>query len=406
MEVNMAENRDEKTSMPTNQTVPDQAGNPEYSLLAPGPVNLHPEVRKILQLPMIHHRTPQFDGILKRVLERIKPIFGTTQPVYIHSSTGSGGMESLLVNVLSPGDEVLALVSGKFGERWAEMAEVFGARVHTLTIPWGESANPKSVREFLLQHPKTRAVLCQSCETSTGSLHPIQELGSVISEFEDCLFLVDGITAVGAYPLPMDEFKIDGLVAGSQKAFMLPTGLSMVSFSAKAQKFFSLAKMPRYYFDVRREQKANERGETFFSSSVLLIRALDVVLDLILNKGLDNHFREIHQRAEVTRQVAPLFGFSIYPKNPSDSLSALVVPAGLDGQKMREHLETQHNVTIMGGQDQMRGRLLRIGHMGHITAAEMKNLFQALAFTLRDFGISISDMTVRQAQDLAERGLK
>jgi aspartate aminotransferase-like enzyme len=357
----------------------------DYSLLAPGPVNLHPKVRQALELPMIHHRTPQFDAILKRVLTRLKLVFGTSQPVYIHTSTGSGGMESLLVNVLSPNDQVLVVVSGKFGERWAEMAESFGARVETLAVPWGESVNPQHVQDYLHKNPGARAVLCQACETSTGALHPIQDLGKVIAEFPNCLFLVDGITAVGAFPLPMDEYKIDGLVAGSQKAFMLPTGLAFVSFSAKAQSCFSQAKMFRYYFDVRREQKANLQGETFFSSSVILIRALDVVLDLILQKGLPLLYEEIRLRAEQTRQMAPQLGFSVFPKNPSNSLTALLVPKGVDGQQLRANLEKQFNITIMGGQDQAKGKLIRIGHMGYILQNEMDSLYQALALTLKTF---------------------
>lgn len=371
--------------------------NYAYSLLAPGPVNLHPDVRQALALPMIHHRTPQFDEILKRVLSRLKVVFGTDQPVYMHSSTGSGGMESLLVNVLSPEDQVLVINSGKFGERWAEMAEAFGASVTTLTVAWGESVKPQAVREVLEKNPKIRAVLCQACETSTGALHPIQELGRIVSEFPNCLFLVDGITAVGAFPLPMDEFKIDGLVAGSQKAFMLPTGLAFVSFSLKARARFSEAKMKRYYFDIRREQKANLQGETFFSSSVILVRALDVVLDLILAKGLPALYEEIHHRAQLTRQIAPLLGFTVFPHYPSNSLTALTVPTGVDGQQLRAHLERHYNITIMGGQDQAKGKLIRIGHMGYILPQEMDTLFQCLALSLADLNHPVSPTALLQA---------
>lgn len=362
-----------------------------YSLLAPGPVNLHPAVRKALELPMIHHRTPEFDLILKRVLQGLKVVFATQLPVYLLSSTGSGGMESLLVNTLSPGDEVLAIVSGKFGERWAEMAQNYGAKTQILSIPWGESVSPDKVRLHLQKNPQTRAVLCQACETSTGVAHPIGELGEIIHKFADCLFLVDGITAVGAYPLPMTDLKIDGLVAGSQKAFMLPTGLSFVSFSEKAQRFISQAKMPRFYFDIRKEMQSNLNGETHFSSSVTLIRALDVSLDLILKKGMNVLFQKIHNRAELTRTFAPRLGFSLYAQHPSDSLTALRVPQGIDGQKLRAQLESKYNITIMGGQDQAKGKIIRVGHMGYISDLEMQNLFQGLALSLGDFGLSIAD---------------
>jgi len=357
----------------------------DYSLLAPGPVSLHPEVRRALALPMIHHRTPEFDKILARVLQGLKGIFQTTQNVYMHSSTGSGGMESLLVNVLSPGDKVIAIVSGKFGERWAQMAEVFGAQVISHSVPWGEAVKVSDIQKLLAQHPDTRAVLCQACETSTAVTHPIQELAALIAPLPETLFLVDAITALGAFPLPMDLWKIDGIVAGSQKALMLPTGLSFVAFSKKAEAFFDKATCPRYYFDIRREKKANASGETFFSSSVSLVRALDVVLTLISEQGLERLFAANHRRAEATRVFAQKLGFGLYAKAPSDSVTALTVPAGMDGQKIRLYLEEKYNITIMGGQDQAKGKIIRIGHMGYIQDHEMVQLIRALGLTLQHF---------------------
>lgn len=357
----------------------------DYSLLAPGPVSLHPDVIKALALPMIHHRTPEFDKILARVLQGLKKVFQTKQNVYMHSSTGSGGMESLLVNVLSPGDKVLAIVSGKFGERWAQMASVFGAHVITHEVPWGEAVRVADVKGLLEKHPDTRAVLCQACETSTAVTHPIRELAALIAPFPETLFLVDAITALGALPLPMDDWKIDGLVAGSQKALMLPTGLSFVCFSKKAESFFEKATCPRYYFDIRREKKANASGETFFSSSVSLIRALDVVLSLVEEQGLDQLFAANHRRAEATRLFAQKLGFGLYAKAPSDSVTALTVPEGLDGQKIRLHLEEKYNITVMGGQDQAKGKIIRIGHMGYIQDTEMIQLMKCLGLTLQYF---------------------
>lgn len=357
----------------------------EYILLAPGPVNLHPEVRKTLSLPMIHHRTPQFDQILARALKGLKLVFQTQNPVFIHTSTGSGGMESLLVNTLSPGDKVLAIDSGKFGERWAEMAKAFGADVSVLKIPWGQAVNPTDVENFLKNYPQTRAVLCQACETSTGVAHPIEQLGVVIAKYPETLFLVDGITAVGAYPVPMDKWNIDGLVAGSQKAFMLPTGLSFVSFSKKAWEFVEKAKMPRFYFDVRPEKAANERGETLFSSSVPMIRALDFVLEEVRIKGLTNLYQTIERRASLTRKFAPELSLELFASSPSNSVTALKVPEHLDGQKIRQHLETKFNITIMGGQDQAKGKIIRIGHMGFIEDAHMSQLFESLGRTLMHF---------------------
>lgn len=359
--------------------------NDNYSLLAPGPVNLHPEVRKVLALPMIHHRTPEFDAILKRVLKGIKNVFQTEQDVYLLTSTGSGGMEALLVNVLSPGDKVIAIVSGKFGERWADMAKTFGAEVTIVNVPWGETVKVSEVEELLKKNPDTRAVLCQACETSTAVAHPIQELASVVKKYSETLLLVDAITALGAYPLPMDAWGIDGLVAGSQKAFMLPTGMTFLALSQKAWKFVDQAKCPRYYFDLRKEKKANGSGETFYSSNVAIIRALDTVLGLIEKQGLQELFRIIHRRAEFTRKFGLKLGFGLYAKSPSDSVTALTVPAGMDGQKIRLHLEETHAITIMGGQDQAKGKIIRVGHMGYIQDEEQVRLIECLGHTLRFF---------------------
>ncbi|UOF02440.1 pyridoxal-phosphate-dependent aminotransferase family protein [Bdellovibrio reynosensis] len=357
----------------------------KYSLLAPGPVNLHPEVRKALALPMIHHRTPEFDKILKKVLAGIKTIFQTTQDVFLLTSTGSGGMEALLVNVLSPGDKVIAINSGKFGERWAEMAKAYGAEVIMIDVPWGKAVDLRIVEGTLKNHPDARAVLCQACETSTAVAHPIEALGKIISAYPETLFLVDAITALGAYPLPMDAWNIDGLVAGSQKAFMLPTGMTFVSLSSKAWKFAEKATTPRFYFDLRKERKANQAGETFYSSNVAIIRALDVVLDMIQKQGLEELFKSIHRKAEFTRVFGQKLGMMLYADSPSDSVTALVVPQKMDGQKIRLHLEETHNITIMGGQDQAKGKIIRIGHMGYIPDEDMVRLIECLGHTLRHF---------------------
>ncbi len=357
--------------------------------MAPGPVPLHPDVEAALSLPMIHHRTPLFDQILKKVLNNLKKVFCTEEPVYIVSGTGSAGMEACLVNILSPGDEVLCIVSGKFGERWAEMAAHFGYKVHLLTVPWGEAVEPIEVEKILTQNPQLKAVLCQACETSTAVLHPIQELGELISKCPHTLFLVDGITAVGAAPLPMDEWKIDGLVAGSQKAFMLPTGLSFVSFSKKAQLSLTDSTSPRFYLDLRKEKAANEKGETFYSSSVTLIRALDRALDIMLEKPLEEWLKKIQRRADFTSFCTFSLRLDLYSQSPTPSLTAIKVPEQVDGLKWRLRLEEKYNLTVMGGQDQLKGKILRIGHMGHITDFDLLAMAQALYYSLEDVNIEL-----------------
>lgn len=363
-------------------------------LLAPGPVQLHPEVQKILAQPMIHHRTPEFDAILKRVLVDLKFLFQTNNSVYMHTSTGSGGMESALVNLLSPNDEVLAIVSGKFGERWADMAEVYGAKVHRLNVEWGNEVSVHDVQNILNQNKNIKLVLCQSTETSTATQHNIQKLGEIISE-TSALFVVDGITAVGAYDIQMDNWKIDVLVAGSQKAVMLPTGLCFISLSEKAWAVAEKATTPRFYFDLRKERKANLNGETLFSSAVPLIKALDFILNRIKEIGLQKHFRQLHRRADFTRHLAREMGLSLYSQAPSDSVTALKVPTEINGVQLREHLEKKYQVTVMGGQDQLKGKIIRIGHMGYILDEHMIETMYRLALALKDFNYSIDPEKIK-----------
>lgn len=375
-----------------------------YLLLAPGPVNLHPEVRKILALPMIHHRTPEFDKILTRTLSAVKSVFQTQEDVFMLTSTGSGGMEALLVNTISPGDKVIAIVSGKFGERWAQMAETFGAQVLSVNVAWGDSVNPNDIQSLLEKNPDTRAVLCQACETSTATSHDIQKLGSIVAKFPETLLLVDAITALGAYPLPMDDWQIDGMVGGSQKAFMLPTGLSLFAFSKKAWKYVDLARSPRFYFDVRKEKKSNKSGETFFSSNVLLIRALDWVLADIASKTLSAHFAEIHRRGNFIRQFGLELGLKLYSKNPADSVTALELPTNIDGQKIRALLEEKYQITIMGGQDQAKGKIIRIGHMGYIQDFEQVRMIEALGLVLHELDPSF--ITLDKVTSLTNKARK
>lgn len=291
-------------------------------------------------------------------------------------------MEALFVNTLACGDEVIGIDSGKFGERWCEMAEILGCRLHRVRVTWGQSLDLQLFEEQLSRRPNLQAVFTQATETSTGAMHPIGEISRILRKHHpEALLLVDGITAVGSYSLPMDELDIDGLVAGSQKAFMLPTGLSFFSFSPRAWRRIERNPTPRFYFDVRKEMQANQKGETFFSSNVTLVRALSVALDIILKEGLLAWHQKIQKRADFVRKLAPFFGLQPFPEVPSPSLSAFLTPG--DSSVLRSQLESLHGITVMGGQDQLKGKILRIGHMGHIPAEAHRRLFEALQTLLQ-----------------------
>jgi aspartate aminotransferase-like enzyme len=352
-----------------------------YTLMTPGPVPLPPEVLDVLAKPMEHHRTPEFIALFNRVLANLKKVFVTNEPAFIHTSTGSGGMESALVNCLSPGDSVLAIVSGKFGERWADMAEVFGAKVTRLEVPWGQAVRLEQVEEALGKEPGTKAILCQACETSTGVLHPIRELAKLTASRKTIL-MVDAITALGALPLPMDEWGVDVMIGGSQKAFMLPTGLAFISFSKKAWSLTETSKCPKFYFDIRAERKANDAGESLFSSAVTHIRALDLVLDLFLKQGLHRVHERIQMLSRATIEAASAMGLAIFPQVPSPSLTAIAVPDGIDGQKLRALMEEKSQIIVMGGQDRLKGHVIRVGHMGAISDDDLLKTLKALALGL------------------------
>lgn len=359
-----------------------------YRLLTPGPVQIPDSVLRELSQPMLHHRTPEFEQILKEVLEKLKRVFQTQQPVMILPTTGSGAMEAAVVNVLSPGDEALVVVSGKFGERWKEICDVYGIKATALEVEWGQALDPERVLRFLEQNPKTKAVFTQVCETSTAVLHPIEELSKIVSRFPKTLLAVDAITALGVIDLPMDQWKIDIVVAGSQKAFMLPTGLSFISLSQKAWELNKTARCPRYYLDVAKERKANTAQQTYFSSPVSMIRALNVALDIMLQDGLPHYIRRFEKLSHALREAAKVLEFEIYAKAPSPSVTALLTPPGIDSEKLRGHLESKYRITVMGGQDKLKGKILRIGTLGYIREDDIRAVIEALGASLEDMGMN------------------
>ena len=379
-----------------------------YRLMAPGPVQLAPEVLESLAAPMIHHRTPQFQQILERVLRALPPLFRTKNPVMMLTSTGTGGMEAALINTLSPGDEVVCIDSGKFGERWATMARTFGIKVHVLTVPWGEAVELKDLKSILEKHPHTRAVLTQACETSTATLHDVHGIARVVrSTVPEALLMVDAITAIGATPLDMDAWDLDVVVAGSQKAFMIPTGLAFVALSDRAWAAQKKCQMPRFYFDLAKELKSNQKGETLFSSSVSLVSALDRVLPRFAGSNLEAQIARCTLHAEVTRNLAKnILGLACYSKAPAPAVTALVVPESVDGQKLRKHIEAQYNITVMGGQDQLKGRILRLGHLGYVTNEDLIETLVAIAKSLRDLGHPLPESINKDIRSAASSELK
>lgn len=338
-----------------------------YRLMTPGPVPLPEWVLKEIATPVLHHRTVEFEAILARVLEKLKIVFMTKQPCFVVTASGTGGMEVSMVNTLQRGDAVISIDSGKFGQRWHEMAQILGYKSISISLPWGEALDVQKVRDTLKKYPEAKAILCQACETSTGARLPIKELAE-ITRGTDTLLIVDAITGLGAFELAMDEWGIDVMIGGSQKALMLPTGLSVLSFSDKAwQQVKKIAPTQAYYWNMLEEKKSNDKTQTRFSSAVTLIRAMDVVLAYIEKMGIQKIFDTHQERAQLFRSHVLKNGVSLFPKEPSPSLSCLALPEGVDSQKVQETLQNKHRIVVMGGQDQLKGKVLRIGHMGWMT---------------------------------------
>jgi aspartate aminotransferase-like enzyme len=351
------------------------------TLMTPGPVNLHPRVMEALARPMQHHRTAAFRGRVQRVNAELQTVFGTRRPVLTLTASGSGGMEAAMANLISPGERVAVIASGKFGERWAELAAAFGAEARLLTLPWGKSADPAAV-ERLLAETRPVALFFTYCETSTGSLHPVREIAE-IARRHGVLTVLDAITGVLAHPLPMDEWGLDVVVGGSQKAFMLPPGLAFVAVSARAEERLRQSTNARYYLDLRAALDTWEAGDFPWTPAISLLAALEVSLEILLQEGVDQGIARFAAMADRTRRGVRELGLEIYPDVPSNSLTVVKVPEGCDGKTVLDRIESRHGLRLAGGQGKLKGKIWRFGHMGFLTDRDVEASLAAMGDVLR-----------------------
>ena len=358
-------------------------------LLAPGPTPVPPEVLAAMALPVIHHRTPQFAAVLAEVQEGLRELFGTSQDVLVLASSGTGGMEGAVTNLLSPGDEVLVVNGGKFGERWTKICQTYGVRVHEVVVEWGRAVVPQMVETALREHPATRAVFMQASETSTCALHPVAAIGA-LTRARDTLLVVDGITAVGVLDLPMDRLGIDVLITGSQKALMLPPGLAFVALSPRAWTATETARLPRFYFDFKRERKGVAEKSTAWTPAISLIQGLRVALAMLKAEGYPNVYARHDRLARATRAAADALGFRLLaPEAPSPAATAIVLPDGIDGSAVFRYLRDRMQVTFAGGQDRLKGKIIRIAHLGWVDAFDVVTAVAALELALHRFGVPV-----------------
>ena len=358
-------------------------------ILAPGPTPVPPEVSAAGAWPMIHHRTPQFRAIIKEVAEGLKYLFVTQNPVYFTACSGTGVMEAAVANLMSPGETMIVVEGGKFGERWSEIGKAYGLNVVPLKVEYGQVASPVQIEEILQKNPQAKGVFTQLSETSTGCVFDIEAIGKVVSK-TNALFVVDGISGVGAEPCYPDKWGVDCLLTGSQKGVMLPPGLGFISVSQKAWDSIEKAKSPRYYFDLRAYKKALAQEDSPYTPAISLVFQLREALNIIRKETIEGVWARHSWLAEGTRAAIKALNLELFAQRPGNILTAVKVPAGVDGEKLVQIMRDDLGVTIAGGQgEKMKGKVLRIAHLGYQDRFDVTTAIAALEVALKRQGFSL-----------------
>ena len=360
----------------------------KHYLLSPGPTPIPNEVALAMSETMIHHRTPQFNHIFDQARQGLKKLFGTKNDVLILASSGTGAMEASVANLFSPGDKVLVINGGKFGERWLNIANAFGLSPIELEVEWGQAVKVDTVEKQMKAHPDLKGVMIQASETSTTVLHPVKEIAKLTKNGP--LFLVDGVTAVGVVSIPLDEWGLDVLVTGSQKAMMLPPGLGFIALSDRAWERTKQAKLPRFYFDLNLERKNQQKGSGAFTPAVSLIFGARASLEMMQREGLDRVYARHARMSRATRAAATALGLKLLaPDSPSPAATGIYLPDGIDADQVLDYLRDHMNITLAEGQDQLKGKVIRIAHVGYMGAFDVITAVAALEMVLRKFGVEL-----------------
>lgn len=352
-------------------------------LRIPGPTPCPPEVLQAMGRQMINHRGKEFADIIQDATAKLKQLFQTRNDVFLLTGSGTGGMEAAIVNTLSPGDKVLSVSVGVFGNRFAEIAESYGAEVTHLNFEFGTAADPEAVRQSLKADAGISAVLITHNETSTAVTNDLKSISAIVKEF-DKLLLVDAISALGSIDLPVDAWQCDVVVTGSQKGWMVPPGLAMVSVSDAAWQAHAKAKMPRFYWDFTKARSYLEKGQTPWTPPVSVFFGFAVALDMMLAEGLPNIFARHTRSADMARNGVKSLGLSLFAdeKCASDTITAVKASDGLDVARLLQILREEHKVVLAGGQANLAGKIFRIGHLGWVTEDDIREVLEALGKAL------------------------
>lgn len=351
-------------------------------LLTPGPTIIPGEVIDAMARPIIHHRTPEYKKVTASVNENLKKIFKTSQNVLTFTASGTGAMEASVSNTMQKGDTAIVVRGGKFGERFEEICRAYGVNVIPIDVEWGTRPDPKEVESKLKGNPAVKAVFLQLCETSTATAYDIQPLGDIVAK-TDAILVVDGISGLGADTFSMDDWNVDITIGGSQKAFMIPPGLSFCAVSKKAWEMVKKSDLPKYYYNFQKYDKLIEKSDTPWTPAISLMIGLDKALSMIVDEGVDNFVKRHQDDAEYARKSLKDMGLEIFSKFPSNAVTAVSVPEGIDGGKLIKSMKAK-DVTFAGGQGHLKGKIFRFAHMGGITKADLKFALDRLKETLKE----------------------
>lgn len=360
----------------------------KYRLMAPGPTPVPEKALLRMADTLIHHRTPQFQAVLKEVNKKLKKVFKTENPVFIFASSGTGAMETSVINLLSKGDTALVIRGGKFGARFGEICEAYGVRTVNYDVVWGEAASADVVRDLLKKNSEIKAVFSTLCETSTGVTNDIEKIAKVVAE-TPAVLVVDAISGLFADELKTDVWGVDVAIGGSQKGFMLPPGLSFLTLSLKAQKLIEKSNLPKYYFGLLAALKSHAKDDTPWTPAVSLIMGLDTILDMILEKGLDNVLSYHARLAAATRAGVENMGLELFAKAPSNAVTAVKVPEGIDGAAFVKKMRDEQKITVAGGQAELKGKIFRLAHLGYTDEFDTIAALSAASIVLNQLGCDI-----------------
>jgi aspartate aminotransferase-like enzyme len=358
-------------------------------LFTPGPTPLLAEAYFDGFLNPMHHRKEEFKSLFINTQKALQEVFKTRNDLLLLSSSGSGAMEAALTNLLMPGDRAVIGVAGKFGERWVELAQTFGAQATVVEVPYGESVDPFAIGEALERTPQAAAVFVQATETSTGAAIDLESLGRIVARHKETVLVVDAITGIGTMPIETDAWGLDIVIGGSQKAFMAPPGVAMISVSEKAWARIESCKRPRYYFNLAGERKKQKAGESAFTPAVSVIQALNTSLTFILKQGIDNVVANAALQAGVMRAALASWSMALFPRSSGNAITAFRTPEGVDPAKVIAVMRDRFGAHIIGGQGSMKGKILRISHMGYCDFLETLGLIGCLELALLEAGAPI-----------------